>query len=80
MKLLTLRTSPLTTKKVEEQAYFVADNVGVAGVAIPVARTMDSEDFAGVALQAAGKLGKIHPRKKQKSDLESRLAAVVPAG
>ena len=67
-------------EKVEEQAYFVADNVGVAGVAIPVARTMDSEDFAGVALQAAGKLGKYIPEKNKKAILKASLAAVVPAG
>lgn len=61
-----------------ENAYFVADGVGVAGVAIPVARTMDSEDFAGVALQAAGKLGKYIPDKNKKAILKAKL--VVPAG
>ena len=62
-----------------ENAYFVADNVGVAGVAIPVARTMDSEDFAGVALQAAGKLGKYIPVKNKPAILKAELVA-VPAG
>lgn len=61
-----------------DNVYFVADGVGVAGVAIPVARTMDSEDFAGVALQAAGKLGKYIPDKNKKAILKAKL--VVPAG
>ena len=56
-----------------EQAYFVADNVGVAGIGIPVARTMDSEDFAGVALQGAGKLGKYIPEKNKKAILKATL-------
>lgn len=62
-----------------ENVYFVADGVGVAGVAIPVARTMDSEDFAGVALQAAGKLGKYIPDKNKKAILKAKLVA-IPAG
>lgn len=67
-------------EKVEEQAYFVADNVGVAGVGIEIARAFDSEDFAGVALQAAGKFGKYIPDKNKKAILKASLAAVVPAG
>ena len=66
-------------EKVEEQAYFVADNVGVAGIGIPVARTMDSEDFAGVALQGAGKLGKYIPIKNKKAILKATLTA-IPEG
>ena len=62
-----------------DNVYFVADGVGVAGVAIPVARTMDSEDFAGVALQAAGKLGKYIPDKNKKAILKAILVA-IPAG
>ena len=62
-----------------DNVYFVADGVGVAGVAIPVARTMDSEDFAGVALQAAGKLGKFIPDKNKKAILKAKLVA-IPAG
>lgn len=62
-----------------ENAYFVADGVGQAGVAIPVARTFESEDFAGVALQGAGKLGKFIPEKNEKAILKATLTA-VPAG
>lgn len=61
-----------------EQAYFVADNVGVAGIGIPVARTMDSEDFAGVALQGAGKLGKYIPVKNKKAILKATLTEPTP--
>ena len=62
-----------------EQVYFVADGVGVAGLGIPVARTMDSEDFAGVALQGAGKLGKYIPVKNKKAILKATLTA-TPEG
>lgn len=62
-----------------EQAYFVADNVGVAGLGIPVTRTIDSEDFAGVALQGAGKLGKYIPEKNKKAILKATLTD-TPAG
>lgn len=63
-----------------EQVYFAADGVGVAGLGIPVARTFESEDFAGVALQAAGKLGKYIPVKNKKAILKAKLTAPVPAG
>ena len=62
-----------------ENAYFVADGVGQAGVAIPVTRTFESEDFAGVALQGAGKLGKFIPEKNEKAILKAELVA-IPAG
>ncbi len=61
-----------------ENAYFVADNVGVAGVGIQVARTMDSEDFAGTALQAAAKYGKYIPEANKKAILKAKLAAPKP--
>lgn len=57
----------------KDVAYFVADNVGVAGVGIEIARTLDSEDFAGVALQAAGKLGKYIPAKNHKAILKAQI-------
>lgn len=62
-----------------ENAYFVADGVGVAGVGIEIARAFDSEDFAGVALQAAGKFGKYIPDKNKKAILKAKLVA-IPAG
>lgn len=57
-----------------EIAYFVADNVGVAGVGIQVARAMDSEDFAGTALQAAAKYGKYIPEKNKKAILKGAVS------
>ncbi len=60
-----------------EVAYFAADNVGVAGVGIQVTRAMDSEDFAGTALQAAAKYGKYLPEKNKKAILKATL---TPAG
>lgn len=50
-----------------ECAYFAADNVGVAGVGIEVYRLLDSEDFAGVAIQALAKYGKYIPDKNKKA-------------
>lgn len=58
-----------------ENIYFAADNVGVAGVGIQVARAMDSESFAGTALQAAAKYGKFLPEKNKKAVLKAKLAA-----
>lgn len=61
-----------------ENIMFVADNVGVAGVGIPVTRVIDSEDFAGVALQGAGKLGKYVPEKNKKAILKATLTEATP--
>lgn len=58
-----------------ENAYFVADNVGVVGIGIQVARAMDSEDFAGTALQAAAKYGKFIPDANKKAILKAKLTA-----
>ena len=62
-----------------EHAYFVADNVGVAGIGIPVTRAINSEDFAGVALQGSGKLGKYIPEKNQKAILKAVVTEVPEA-
>lgn len=63
-----------------EQALFVADNVGVAGIGVQVTRALDSEDFAGVALQGAGKYGKFIPAKNKKAILKAKLTAPVVGG
>lgn len=60
--------------KAKENIYFVPANVGVASVAIPVSRTIDSEDFAGVTIQSAGKLGKYIPEKNKKAIVKAKLA------
>ena len=61
-----------------EQALFVADNVGVAGIGVQVTRALDSEDFAGVALQGAGKYGKFIPVKNKKAILKAKLTEPAP--
>ena len=63
-----------------EQIYFAADNVGVVGIGIEVARVLDSEDFNGVALQGAGKYGKYIPVKNKKAILKAKLTEPDPAG
>ena len=60
-----------------ENIIFVADNVGVAGVGIEIYRMLDSEDFAGVAIQSAGKFGKYSPEKNQKAVVKAKLAAAT---
>lgn len=60
-----------------ENIIFAADNVGVAGVGIEIYRMLDSEDFAGVAIQSAGKFGKYIPEKNQKAVVKAKLAAVT---
>lgn len=61
-----------------EQAYFAADNVGVVGVGIQIYRLVDSEDFAGVAIQSAAKYGKHIPEKNKKAILKATLTEAVP--
>lgn len=57
-----------------ENIYFAADNVGIIGVGIQVTRAMDSEDFAGVALQAAAKYARYVPEKNEKAILKAVLS------
>lgn len=57
----------------DEVAYFVADGVGVAGIGIEVTRAIDSEDFNGVALQAAAQYGKYIPEDNKKAILKATL-------
>ncbi len=61
----------------DEQIYFAADNVGVVGVGIEIYRVIDSEDFAGVAIQAAAKYGKHVPEKNKKAILKAKLTPAV---
>ena len=57
---------------------FAADNVGVIGVGIEVYRLLDSEDFAGIAIQAAAKYGKYVPEKNKKAILKAKLTDETP--
>lgn len=70
-----LEELPDSKFQTDENAYFVADNVGVVGIGIQVARAMDSEDFAGTALQAAAKYGKFIPDANKKAILKAKLTA-----
>lgn len=58
-----------------ENVYFTAIGIGVAGVGIEVTRTLDSEDFNGVALQGAGQYAKYIPEKNKKAILKATLTA-----
>lgn len=62
-----------------ENIVFAADNVGVVGVGIEVYRMIDSEDFAGVAIQAAAKFGKYIPEKNKKAILKAKLTQAAAA-
>jgi len=61
----------------DEHILFTADNTGVAGIGIEITRTMDSEDFAGVALQGAAKYAKYIPEKNKAAILKAKLTIVV---
>lgn len=63
-----------------EQTIFSADGVGVVGVGIQTARTMDSESFKGVALQGAGKYGKYLPETNEKAIAKAKFTEPKPAG
>lgn len=56
-----------------ENIIFAADNVGVVGTGIEVYRILDSEDFAGVAIQSAAKYGKYIPEKNTKAILKANV-------
>lgn len=60
-----------------ENIVFAADNVGVAGVGIEIYRMLDSEDFAGVAIQSAAKYGKYIPEKNKKAIVKAKLVATA---
>lgn len=56
-----------------ENALFAADNVGVVGAGLQIYRAIESEDFAGVALQSAAKYGKYIPEKNKKAILKANI-------
>ncbi len=60
-----------------ENIVFAADNIGVVGLGIEVYRMIDSEDFAGVAIQAAAKYGKYIPEKNKKAIIKTKLTAAA---
>lgn len=60
-----------------EQVYFAVDNVGVVGLGVEIVRTFESEDFAGVALQAAAKYAKWIGEQNKKGILKAKLTPAV---
>lgn len=58
-----------------EQVMFVADGVGIAGVGLQIVRTIDADDFYGVAIQGAGKYGKYIPDENKVGILKAKLVA-----
>ena len=60
-----------------ENIVFAADKIGVVGLGIEVYRMIDSEDFAGVAIQAAAKYGKYIPEKNKKAIIKAKLTAAA---
>lgn len=66
--------------QLKASVYFAPENVGVVGVAIQVARAIDSEDFNGVAIQSAGKLGRYIPEANKSAILVADLTEATPEG
>lgn len=73
-----LEETPDVYFQVGENAIFVADGVGVVGAGISMVRTLDSEDFYGVAIQGAAKYGKHIPDTNNKAILKAKLTAPLP--
>lgn len=60
-----------------EQVMFAVDGVGIVGVGLQIVRTIDADDFYGVAIQGAGKYGKYIADENKVGILKAKLA---PAG
>ena len=73
-----LEELPDTQFESGEQAYFTAIGIGVAGIGVETVRTMDSEQFNGVALQGAGQYAKYIPEKNKAAILKASLTAPAP--
>lgn len=65
------------SSQMKASVYFAPENVGVVGVAIQVARAIDSEDFNGVAIQSAGKLGRYIPKANKSAIVVANLTEVA---
>lgn len=60
-----------------EQVMFAVDGVGIAGVGLQIVRTIDADDFYGVAIQGAGKYGKYIADENKVGILKAKLAPAV---
>ena len=76
-KGFVLEETPDEYFKEGEQVMFAADGVGIAGVGLQIVRTIDADDFYGVAIQGAGKYGKYIADENKAGILKAKLA---PAG
>ena len=61
----------------DENIYFTVDNVGQLGVGIQMTRTIDAEDFYGVAIQSLAKYGVYLPEKNYNAVLKATLTEVA---
>lgn len=60
-----------------EQVMFAVDGVGIVGVGLQIVRTIDADDFYGVAIQGAGKYGKYIADENKVGILKAKLAPAV---
>lgn len=71
---------PETKLQAGDAAYVYVQGVGKAFTGINTARTIESEDFDGVALQGAGKAGEFILDDNKKAVVKVTAPAVVPEG
>ncbi|HEL9617815.1 TPA: capsid protein [Streptococcus suis] len=76
-KGFVLEETPYEYFQEGEQVMFAVDGVGIAGVGLQIVRTIDADDFYGVAIQGAGKYGKYIADENKVGILKAKLA---PAG
>lgn len=58
-----------------EVAYFAPDNIGIVALGLQTYRILDSADFAGVAIQGAGKTASYIPDKNKKAIIKATISA-----
>lgn len=75
-KGFVLQTVP--AGKMENDIYFTADNVGVAGLGLMTARVIPHPDFDGIVVQGAVKLGKYVPEKNKEAIIVADLTEPTP--
>ena len=71
---------PESLAQTGEVAYVFIDGVAKAFTGINTARTIESEDFDGVALQGAGKAGEFIPNDNKKAVVKVTAPAETPEG
>lgn len=79
-KGFTIQEIPDRLFKDGEYAYVYIENVGKAFTGINTARTIESEDFDGIALQGAGKAGEFITDDNKKAVVKVKKPAADPSG